>query len=114
MKSNIAHNFPSDPAGSAPPVRAAEYNWGEAIPEEIAASEIDMVLAADCVYFEVCAFCSSPLDPRLELIIQPTFPLLVQTLCDLVPLKPTVEGKSVEVLFCWKKRRKVRCRPPLG
>jgi hypothetical protein len=30
----------------------------------------------------------------------------VQTLCDLAPL-----GKEVEILFCWKKRRKVS--PPI-
>ena len=41
-----------------------------------------MVLAADCVYFE------------------PAFPLLVQTLVDLV-------HDETEVLFCYKKRRKV-------
>lgn len=34
--------------------------------------------------------------------IQPAFPLLVQTLCDLAPV-----GKDIEILFCWKKRRKV-------
>jgi len=34
--------------------------------------------------------------------VQPAFPLLVQTLCDLAPL-----GKDLEILFCWKKRRKV-------
>lgn len=45
---------------------------------------VDLILAADCVYFE------------------PAFPLLVKTLVDLVP------DKSVEVLFCYKKRRKVR------
>ena len=44
----------------------------------------DVILAADCVYFE------------------PAFPLLVRTLADLVP------DESVEVLFCYKKRRKVR------
>ena len=41
-----------------------------------------MILAADCVYFE------------------PAFPLLVQTLADLT--LPTTD-----VLFCYKKRRKV-------
>jgi len=41
----------------------------------------DLVLAADCVYYE------------------PAFPLLVQTLSDLV-------GERTEVLFCYKKRRK--------
>lgn len=48
----------------------------------------DVILAADCVYFE------------------PAFPLLVKTLVDLVP------DKSVEVLFCYKKRRKVRAINP--
>ena len=47
---------------------------------------IDLVLAADCVYFE------------------PAFPLLVQTLRDLHAANP-----SAEFLFCYKKRRKV-CR----
>ncbi|KAF9468900.1 putative methyltransferase-domain-containing protein [Collybia nuda] len=41
----------------------------------------DLILAADCVYFE------------------PAFPLLVQTLSELV-------GDTTEVLFCYKKRRK--------
>jgi hypothetical protein len=43
----------------------------------------DLILAADCVYYE------------------PTFPLLVQTLSDLV------NDEKTEVLFCYKKRRKV-------
>lgn len=43
-----------------------------------------MILAADCVYFE------------------PAFPLLVQTLSDL-------SDSRTEILFCYKKRRKVRC-----
>ena len=43
----------------------------------------DIILAADCVYFE------------------PAFPLLVQTLSDL-------SGSATDVLFCYKKRRKVR------
>jgi len=42
----------------------------------------DLILAADCVYYE------------------PTFPLLVQTLSDLV------NDEKTEVLFCYKKRRK--------
>ncbi|KAJ7228956.1 putative methyltransferase-domain-containing protein, partial [Mycena pura] len=57
----------------------AELNWGEPIPVDI--PRPDVILAADCVYFE------------------PAFPLLIQTLCDLV-------GNSTEVLFCYKKRRK--------
>ncbi|KAJ6516203.1 putative methyltransferase-domain-containing protein [Mycena sanguinolenta] len=56
-----------------------ELNWGEPIPAQI--PKPDVVLAADCVYFE------------------PAFPLLVQTLCDLV-------DEGTEVLFCYKKRRK--------
>ncbi|KAK0468013.1 putative methyltransferase-domain-containing protein [Desarmillaria tabescens] len=57
----------------------AELNWGDPIPADIPAP--DVVLAADCVYFE------------------PVFPLLVQTLCDIYEKKP-------EILFCYKKRRK--------
>jgi len=41
----------------------------------------DIILAADCVYFE------------------PAFPLLVKTLSDL-------SDTSTEILFCYKKRRK--------
>lgn len=56
---------------------------GDPLPPSIP-HKYDVILAADCVYFE------------------PAFPLLVKTLTDLVP------DKSVEVLFCYKKRRKVR------
>ncbi|KAI0723442.1 putative methyltransferase-domain-containing protein [Earliella scabrosa] len=61
-------------------VTVAELNWGEPIPPDI--PKPDLILAADCVYFE------------------PAFPLLVQTLTDLVT------DKSTDVLFCYKKRRK--------
>lgn len=61
-------------------VDVAELNWGEPIPEDI--PRPDIILAADCVYFE------------------PTFPLLVKTLADLVP------DNRTEVLFCYKKRRR--------
>lgn len=54
---------------------------GEPLPDDI--PRPDLILAADCVYFE------------------PAFPLLVQTLSDL-----SVDEKT-EVLFCYKKRRKV-------
>ncbi|KAJ7283494.1 putative methyltransferase-domain-containing protein [Mycena rebaudengoi] len=57
----------------------AELNWGETIPANI--SRPELILAADCVYFE------------------PAFPLLVQTLCDLA-------DADTEVLFCYKKRRR--------
>ena len=45
----------------------------------------DVVLAADCVYFE------------------PAFPLLVQTLEGLA----SQNGETPDFLFCYKKRRKV-------
>ncbi|EJF63020.1 hypothetical protein DICSQDRAFT_83873 [Dichomitus squalens LYAD-421 SS1] len=61
-------------------VTVAEFNWGEPTPAGI--PKPDLILAADCVYFE------------------PAFPLLVQTLTDLVT------DPSTEVLFCYKKRRK--------
>ncbi|KAF9651274.1 S-adenosyl-L-methionine-dependent methyltransferase [Thelephora ganbajun] len=62
-------------------VTVAELNWGDPLPPSIP-HKYDVILAADCVYFE------------------PAFPLLAKTLADLVP------DKSVEVLFCYKKRRK--------
>ncbi|KAF9057446.1 putative methyltransferase-domain-containing protein [Panaeolus papilionaceus] len=60
-------------------VSVAELNWGEPIPQDI--PKPDIILAADCVYFE------------------PAFPLLVQTLSDL-------SDPSTIILFCYKKRRK--------
>lgn len=56
---------------------------GEPLPQEILDFKPDTVLAADCVYFE------------------PAFPLLVQTLQDLLALVP-----SATVYFCFKKRRR--------
>ncbi|KAG6378406.1 putative methyltransferase-domain-containing protein [Boletus reticuloceps] len=53
---------------------------GEALPQEI--PRPDLILAADCVYFE------------------PTFPLLVKTISELAT-------EQTEILFCYKKRRKV-------
>jgi len=60
-------------------VAVAEFNWGSPIPEGI--PRPDVILAADCVYFE------------------PAFPLLVQTLSDL-------SDSTTDILFCYKKRRK--------
>jgi len=60
-------------------VIVSELNWGEPIPVEI--PRPDLILAADCVYFE------------------PAFPLLVQTLSELAT-------EQTEILFCYKKRRK--------
>ena len=55
---------------------------GEPLP---AMEPFDVILAADCVYFE------------------PAFPLLIQTLEDLA----TQKGRKPDFLFCYKKRRKV-------
>jgi len=60
-------------------VIASELNWGETLPPEI--PRPDLILAADCVYFE------------------PAFPLLVRTLSELAT-------ERTEILFCYKKRRK--------
>jgi len=61
-------------------VTVSELNWGEPLTDDL--PRPDLILAADCIYFE------------------PAFPLLVQTLSDLV-----VDEKT-EVLLCYKKRRK--------
>ncbi|RDB23258.1 Protein-lysine N-methyltransferase EFM6 [Hypsizygus marmoreus] len=63
-------------------VHVAELNWGTPLPPTLPPTP-DIILAADCVYFE------------------PAFPLLVQTLADLVAVR-----EDTEVLFCYKKRRK--------
>jgi len=55
---------------------------GTELPDNIP-RESDLILAADCVYFE------------------PAFPLLVSTLCALAG-----SNKTPEILFCYKKRRK--------
>ncbi|KIK99697.1 hypothetical protein PAXRUDRAFT_465335 [Paxillus rubicundulus Ve08.2h10] len=60
-------------------VVVSELNWGEALSSEI--PRPDIILAADCVYFE------------------PAFPLLVDTLSELATAR-------TEILFCYKKRRK--------
>ncbi|KAI7283219.1 S-adenosyl-L-methionine-dependent methyltransferase [Hortaea werneckii] len=61
-------------------VHAAVYDWGGAKPEAVPAHP-DVVLAADCVYFE------------------PAFPLLQQTLEELI-------GPNTTCYFCFKKRRR--------
>jgi hypothetical protein len=61
-------------------VSASIYDWGEPTPPELP-SHPDIILAADCVYFE------------------PAFPLLQQTLKDLI-------GDSTVCYFCFKKRRR--------
>lgn len=61
-------------------VKAAVYDWGESRPSGIPEYP-DIILAADCVYFE------------------PAFPLLQKTLQDLI-------GENTVCYFCFKKRRR--------
>ncbi|KAH9900327.1 putative methyltransferase-domain-containing protein [Xylariomycetidae sp. FL2044] len=77
MESNIRSN------GLAGRVRAKVLNWGEPLAQDIVDFKPDVILAADCVYFE------------------PAFPLLVSTLSDLLALCP-----SATVFFSYKKRRR--------
>jgi len=60
-------------------VKVAQLNWGTPAPTDI--PRPDIILAADCVYFE------------------PAFPLLVKALDDL-------SDQTTEIIFCYKKRRK--------
>jgi hypothetical protein len=74
-------------------VTAVVYDWGTPVPETVRHSfkakdsqwHPDVILAADCVYFE------------------PAFPLLLQTLSDLL-------GPETVCYFCFKKRRKADWR----
>lgn len=88
MEKNIALN------GLGDRVVAEVYDWGTAPPSSICGAESeghrrrrypDILLAADCVYFE------------------PAFPLLLQTLDDLI-------GPATTCYFCFKKRRKADMR----
>lgn len=56
------------------------YDWGAPVPSGIP-THPDIILAADCVYFE------------------PAFPLLQQTLKDLI-------GENTVCYFCFKRRRR--------
>lgn len=47
MKVNVELNVPNNKS-----IAVAEYNWGEDVPADVPA-DVDVVLAADCVYFEV-------------------------------------------------------------
>ncbi|KAK4038435.1 protein-lysine methyltransferase METTL21D [Parachaetomium inaequale] len=77
MQHNISLNGLDDRA------RARVLNWGEPLSQEVLDFKPDTILAADCVYFE------------------PAFPLLMQTLQDLLTAVP-----SATVFFCFKKRRR--------
>ncbi len=59
------------------------YHRGEPLPAEVIKEKPNLILAADCVYFE------------------PAFPLLLKTLEDLLDL-----CKEAVVYFCFKKRRR--------
>jgi predicted nicotinamide N-methyase len=74
MKRNIALNDLQSR------VSASIYDWGETTPSHLP-NHPDIILAADCVYFE------------------PAFPLLQQTLKDLI-------GKKTVCYFCFKRRRR--------
>ncbi|KAF8592477.1 hypothetical protein K439DRAFT_1378610 [Ramaria rubella] len=67
--------------GLSSSVDVLQLDWGPQLPSTVPL-EPDLVLAADCVYFE------------------PAFDLLVSTLCALATSPRT------EILFCYKKRRK--------
>jgi len=87
MQKNIALN------GLTSKVTAAIYDWGTPVPDDVSQAlklndlqqYPDIILAADCVYFE------------------PAFPLLLQTLSDVV-------GFETICYFCFKKRRKADWR----
>ncbi|KAJ9156622.1 Protein-lysine N-methyltransferase EFM6 [Pleurostoma richardsiae] len=64
-------------------VRPLILNWGEPLPQGIHDFKPNVILAADCVYFE------------------PAFPLLLATLSELLALCP-----SATIYFCFKKRRR--------
>ncbi|KAK8045133.1 hypothetical protein PG993_005157 [Apiospora rasikravindrae] len=77
MEKNVALNK----LGSR--VQPAVLNWGEPLGADVVNFKPDVILAADCVYFE------------------PAFPLLLATLSDLLALCP-----SATIYFCFKKRRR--------
>jgi protein N-lysine methyltransferase METTL21A len=64
-------------------IRPDKENRGEPLPAEILREKPNLILAADCVYFE------------------PAFPLLLSTLADLLEL-----CKEAVIYFCFKKRRR--------
>ena len=82
MRRNIALNGLEEEG-----VEAEVLDWGTAYPAALPSpEEVDVVLAADCVYFE------------------PAFPLLLQTLGGLLT------GDRKVCYFCFKKRRRADWR----
>ncbi|KAI5291749.1 hypothetical protein KEM52_000078 [Ascosphaera acerosa] len=101
MQENIAQN------GLGDRVCARVLDWGEPIPRREDATpdsddfaddhgdvpaHPDIILAADCVYFE------------------PAFPLLLATLTDLLAPRPGAAPSAPVCYFCHKKRRKADMR----
>lgn len=86
MKQNVELNFPASdiqtPGSQSqrPAVTPSVYSWGSPPPPSLPLPP-DVVLAADCVYFE------------------PAFPLLLDTLKDLI-------GEGTACWFCFKRRRR--------
>ncbi|KAK1979610.1 putative methyltransferase-domain-containing protein [Colletotrichum cereale] len=64
-------------------VKPMVLNWGGPLAKEVVDFKPNVILAADCVYFE------------------PAFPLLLETLTNLLSLEP-----NATVYFCFKKRRR--------
>ncbi|KAG8170179.1 hypothetical protein KVR01_000924 [Diaporthe batatas] len=81
MLSLMGHNVVLNNAQGR--VKPSVLNWGEPLPSETVDFKPDVILAADCVYYE------------------PAFPLLLQTLKDLLALCP-----SATIYFCFMKRRR--------
>ncbi|KAK6217431.1 hypothetical protein QIS74_07545 [Colletotrichum tabaci] len=64
-------------------VKPFVLNWGGPLAQDVVDFKPNVILAADCVYFE------------------PAFPLLLETLTNLLSLEP-----DATVYFCFKKRRR--------
>ena len=64
-------------------VQSLPLSWGEPIPISVSSSTPEIILAADCCYYE------------------PAFPLLLETIEDLLICSP-----DACCYFCFKKRRK--------
>lgn len=70
MQRNVDLNFPQYVAAEdnldTCPVKVAELNWGGELPEGVP-HEPEIILAADCVYFEVGLRDSLQMSPGLSL-----------------------------------------------
>jgi hypothetical protein len=55
MRQNVELNIPRAKETDDPAIFVEELDWGKPLPSTVPKAEnIDFVLAADCVYFEVC------------------------------------------------------------